>query len=126
LSRLIESDCTSHGKYRDVYLNQIRFWEELVNVSKQIILVPTKLRRVALSHALQRIVEEFLPSAIIHVPFNNSNHRVYNIQIEECFAFSTKDRAPLLICLEVVHFDVKQRYNFETIALEFLIFIVIY
>lgn len=103
----IASAFSSCDQYREMYLCQIRFWEALVKISKEIVAVPTKLRRMALSNALERVIEEYLPSAIIHVPFNNSNHRIFNIQVEECFAFSTKDRAPLLICLEVVHFDTK-------------------
>jgi len=40
------------------------------------------------------------------LPRLTSPLRVWAIHPEECFAFSTKDRAPFLICLEVVDYYV--------------------
>ena len=39
--------------------------------------------------------------------------RIYNIQTEECFAFSTRERAPIFVCLEVVDFGVSLKQSTE-------------
>ncbi|CAN0303129.1 unnamed protein product, partial [Discosporangium mesarthrocarpum] len=39
---------------------------------------------------------------IIHVPIGSLRHRVLAVQPLESFAFSTKERVPCFVCLEVV------------------------
>jgi hypothetical protein len=46
----------------------------------------------------------FLPASSIYVPIGNLKHRIWSIQLDECFTFSTKDRAPMFVCLEVVDY----------------------
>jgi hypothetical protein len=56
----------------------------------------------ALKHLLKK-VNERLPAAV-YVPFTNSSLRLYNvlnIVSDESRVFSTKERAPFYICLEI-------------------------
>lgn len=109
LGRVAEYTNPTMELFGEIYSGQLKFWNTLVDISKHIVSLPLLKRREALQEKLRCVVAEFLPSAVIHVPFNNYSHRVFNIHIEECFTFSTKTRAPLLICLEVVHFVAKPR-----------------
>jgi hypothetical protein len=110
-SDLVMSTNGQENVFRDLYKANGLFWMELISISRQIIQIDSMNRPAALKKLLSELCEKFLPSAVIHVPFHNTNNRIYGMHLDECFAFSTKDRAPLLICLEVVHFDGKKRYS---------------
>ena len=56
-------------------------------------------RNDCLRSMLQTCLPDFLPSASIYAPVGNTRHRIWAVHPEECFAFSTKSRAPILLCL---------------------------
>ncbi|RHY29960.1 hypothetical protein DYB32_004740 [Aphanomyces invadans] len=52
----------------------------------------------------------FFPTAsTIYLPIGDTMHRVKRVVIDECFPFSTKERVPYLVCVEVVDFAVPGR-----------------
>lgn len=86
------------------------FWESLSELSLFLGSLPRDIRTEELRSRLDPIRTRFLPSSTIYSPVTgNGHHRIFGIQIDECFAFSTKERAPLLICLEILEINPYQK-----------------
>ncbi|KAI9989916.1 hypothetical protein PInf_020211 [Phytophthora infestans] len=82
------------------------FVEALTDLADQLIPTPRPQRNVELRKGLAEIEEQMLPSDVIYLPIGNSYHRVKGIQIDECFTFSTKERVPYFLCVEVLDYSV--------------------
>ena len=41
-------------------------------------------------------------TSLLYIPLGNTQHTIMSILIDECFAFSTKERAPLFLCFEII------------------------
>ncbi|CAM9282162.1 unnamed protein product [Pylaiella littoralis] len=78
------------------------FVDELVKISMELVEVGKERRTEELRRRLREVQAQFLPSRAIYVPVGRRRHRVYRIAVEESFSFSTKDRAPYLVTLEVL------------------------
>lgn len=88
---------------------QLNFWNALINMTREIFMIPKNQRQLHLIQILKQINEEYLPSNIIHIPLGNTHHRVWKIHVEECFSFATKERTPVLLCFEVLYYKAPQR-----------------
>ncbi|KAG3157573.1 hypothetical protein PI124_g10596 [Phytophthora idaei] len=83
-----------------------KFVEALTDLAEQLIPTPRPQRNIELRKGLAEIEEQMLPSDVIYLPIGNSYHRVKGIQIDECFTFSTKERVPYFLCVEVLDYSV--------------------
>ncbi|TMW64317.1 hypothetical protein Poli38472_012939 [Pythium oligandrum] len=83
------------------------FVASLTDLADQLIHVPPSLRNQELREGLFSIHDSVLPSNVIYLPIGNSCHRIKSIQLEECFTFSTKERVPYFLCLEVIDYAVE-------------------
>ncbi|KAK1944762.1 Phosphatidylinositol 4-kinase [Phytophthora citrophthora] len=83
-----------------------KFVEALTDLAEQLISTPRPQRNVELRKGLAEIEEQMLPSDVIYLPIGNSYHRVKGIQVDECFTFSTKERVPYFLCVEVLDYSV--------------------
>lgn len=90
------------------YEENIKFWSSLCDISKKIIDIKVEDRKKRLQMMLEDEIGELLPSCCVFSPVGEDRHRIWSIVIEECFAFSTKSRAPVFLCLEVVDFGSKK------------------
>lgn len=86
------------------YSLSLHFWHEMVSISRTLGATPRPARQQELRRLVRGCVDSYLPSATVHVPFRNTQHRVWAVHADECFAFSSVDRAPVLLILEVVTF----------------------
>ena len=90
--------------------DNISFWSRLVEVTRALVNRRTKQERtVELQRQLLIWGGDLLPSVSIFVPVGNSRNIVWAIHTAECFAFSTKARVPIFICLEVVEYSKAKR-----------------
>jgi hypothetical protein len=88
----------------------IAFWESLSELSLFLGSVPRDIRTEELRNRIDPIQKRFLPSSTIYSPVTGTGqHRIFGIQIEESFAFSTKERAPMLICFEIIELSPNQK-----------------
>ncbi|POM80488.1 Atypical/PI3K/PI4K protein kinase, partial [Phytophthora palmivora] len=83
-----------------------KFVEALTDLAEQLIPTPRPQRNSELRKGLAEIEEQMLPSDVIYLPIGNSYHRVKGIQVDECFTFSTKERVPYFLCVEVLDYSV--------------------
>ncbi|KAL8020857.1 putative protein kinase-like domain superfamily, phosphatidylinositol kinase [Plasmopara halstedii] len=83
-----------------------KFVEALTDLADQLIPTPRAQRNDQLRRGLMDIEAQMLPSDVIYLPIGNSYHRVKGIRIEECFTFSTKERVPYFLCVEVLDYSV--------------------
>ncbi|CAI5735983.1 unnamed protein product [Hyaloperonospora brassicae] len=83
-----------------------RFVEALTDLAKQLIPIPRHRRNSKLRKELMAIHQRMLPSDVIYLPIGNSCHRVKGIRVDECFTFSTKERVPYFLCVEVLDYSV--------------------
>ncbi|KAF0690437.1 Aste57867_18169 [Aphanomyces stellatus] len=83
-----------------------RFVAELVDLSSNLRLVSRDrgARNTHLRAVLTDIQTTFLPSLSLFLPVGNPFHRIKKIHVNESFTFSTRERVPYLLCLEVVDF----------------------
>jgi hypothetical protein len=82
------------------------FVEALTDLAEQLIPTPRPQRNAALRKGLSEIERLMLPSDVIYLPIGNSCHRVKGIRVDECFTFSTKERVPYFLCVEVLDYSV--------------------
>ncbi|RLN58958.1 hypothetical protein BBJ28_00016456, partial [Nothophytophthora sp. Chile5] len=82
------------------------FVEALTDLAEQLIPTPLANRNVELRKGLSEIQEKLLPSEVLYLPIGNSFHRVKAIHVDECFTFSTKERVPYFLCVEVLDYSV--------------------
>jgi hypothetical protein len=94
----------------DAFKSTVSFWEDLVLISRELCPLPKEDRLVELRKKLAILNSSCLPSACVFAPVGHLQHRIWRIHVEESFAFSTKERAPLFLCLEVVDYDTALRY----------------
>jgi hypothetical protein len=87
------------------FRNNIDFWDKVVDISRLLGPIPGKQRNGELRAMLDALSSTDLPSNTTYVPVGETKHRIYSIHSAECFAFSTKDRAPMLLCIEIVPYD---------------------
>ncbi|CAB1096719.1 unnamed protein product [Ectocarpus sp. CCAP 1310/34] len=87
----------------------VEFVDELVKISTELAGVGKERRTEELKSRLREVQARFLPSRAIYIPLNRRRHRVYRIAVEESFSFSTKDRAPYLVTLEVLDSRLQQQ-----------------
>ncbi|EDK31559.2 phosphatidylinositol 3-kinase (macronuclear) [Tetrahymena thermophila SB210] len=98
-----ETEINGNGMEHDLnngFLSTIQFFNDLMDISDNLKFSDPKI--VSLRYELQKINQQ-LPAAV-YVPFfanNYRNHVVLNIVTEECKVFSTKERSPFYICLEL-------------------------
>ncbi|RLN63692.1 hypothetical protein BBP00_00003953 [Phytophthora kernoviae] len=83
-----------------------KFVEALTDLAEQLIPTPRPRRNSNLRKGLSEIHEKMLPSNVIYLPIGNSCHRVKGIHVDECFTFSTKERVPYFLCVEVLDYSV--------------------
>ncbi|TDH67963.1 hypothetical protein CCR75_005417 [Bremia lactucae] len=82
-----------------------KFVEALTDLAEKMIPTPRAERNKQLREGLTAIEAQMLPSDVIYLPIGNSYHRVKGIQIDECFTFSTKERVPYFLCVEVLDYS---------------------
>ncbi|CAM9315331.1 unnamed protein product, partial [Ectocarpus sp. 6 AP-2014] len=87
----------------------VEFVDELVKISTELAGMGKERRTEELKSRLREVQARFLPSRAIYIPLNRRRHRVYRIAVEESFSFSTKDRAPYLVTLEVLDSRLQQQ-----------------
>ncbi len=92
------------GEDGDLFGVLPRFLDALIVVSRDLMGVPRDRRNAILRVGLQDLGQRFLPSNLIYMPVGNPYHRVWRIHGPESFAFSTRERVPCLVCLEVVDY----------------------
>ncbi|CAI5744487.1 unnamed protein product [Peronospora destructor] len=82
------------------------FVEALTDLAEELIPIPRSQRNRELRKRLRCIDMQMLPSDVIYLPIGNPYHRVKRIWTEECFTFSTKERVPYFLCVEVLDYSV--------------------
>lgn len=97
------------GEHQTHFVHTLAFWDRLCALSLELIQFPRELRTPMLRRRLreEQLLDDYLPSATVYAPVSasaNPHHRLYNVHVDECFAFSTKERAPVFLCLEVVDY----------------------
>ena len=92
------------GTDGDVFGVLPAFIDSLINLAQDLMIVPRDKRDAALRSGLDDLSSRYLPSNLIYMPVGNPYHRVWRIHSVESFSFSTKERVPCLICLEVVDY----------------------
>ncbi|ETW08456.1 hypothetical protein H310_01036 [Aphanomyces invadans] len=93
-----------------------RFVSELVELSSALRVIPRDERNMHLRQVLTDIHTTFLPSLSLFVPVGNPFHRIKKIHVNECFTFSTRERVPYLLCLEVVDFFTYEKKPMDRFA----------
>mmetsp|Transcript_16105 Transcript_16105/g.22708 ORF Transcript_16105/g.22708 Transcript_16105/m.22708 type:complete len:842 (+) Transcript_16105:29-2554(+) len=91
------------------FQSNLYFIEALTRTSEELIEVPIGQRHAAMLAKLEKLNEFFFSSAarqhggsdVIYIPFGSSFYQVRSIYPLECITFSTKERVPMLVCLEV-------------------------
>ena len=84
----------------DNYWSCIKFWDDLIEISERLRFANPKI--ISLKADLGKINEK-LPAAG-YIPFVSDgirNYAVLNIVVSETKVFSTKERAPFYICIEI-------------------------
>ncbi|OQR92559.1 phosphatidylinositol kinase (PIK-J) [Thraustotheca clavata] len=87
-----------------LYLGTPLFVKALTDLADRLIPLPLVDRKDNLRQGLKEIEAALLPSSVIYLPIGDTFHRVKHIVAEESFAFSTKERVPYLMCVEVVDY----------------------
>ena len=88
----------------NAFTSTLLFWEHLATLSRDLVPFCKEDRKKELQQRIPEVKKRFLPSSCIYAPVGNQYHRVWSIVDDECFAFSTKSRAPMFVCLEVVDY----------------------
>ncbi|DBA01137.1 TPA: hypothetical protein N0F65_001765 [Lagenidium giganteum] len=89
---------------QQLYQRTLGFIDALTTLADDLIPKPLIDRNPSLREGLRTIEAQFLPSNVIYLPVGNRCHRVKAIHVDECFAFSTKERVPYLLCVEVIEY----------------------
>ncbi|KDO32738.1 hypothetical protein SPRG_02436 [Saprolegnia parasitica CBS 223.65] len=80
------------------------FINRLAGLSSSLRAIPRVFRNEQLREWLSELQSLYLPSLSLFVPVGNPFHRIKRIHISESFTFSTRERVPYLLCLEVVDY----------------------
>ncbi|CAD8152555.1 unnamed protein product [Paramecium pentaurelia] len=89
------------------FSSTINFWNDIIRISERLYLAYPQI--ISLKADLQRINQN-LPSSV-YIPFVKDqirNYVVLNIVASESKVFSTKERSPFYICLEIYRPDVEK------------------
>ncbi|CAD8155344.1 unnamed protein product [Paramecium octaurelia] len=89
------------------FSSTINFWNDIIRISERLYLAYPQI--ISLKADLQRINQN-LPSSV-YIPFVKEqirNYAVLNIVASETKVFSTKERSPFYICLEIYRPDVEK------------------
>ncbi|RYH31476.1 hypothetical protein EON65_02455, partial [archaeon] len=86
-----------------IFASLLDFWGEVANLSIYISTLSLPDRPVSLCENLTHLVQTYLPSPFLFIPTDPHSHRLYHIHVDECRAFRTGGRAPLLLVCEVVY-----------------------
>ncbi|CAD8063214.1 unnamed protein product [Paramecium sonneborni] len=89
------------------FLSTINFWNDIIRISERLYRAYPQI--ISLKADLQRINQN-LPSCV-YIPFVKDqirNYVILNIVASECKVFSTKERSPFYICLEIYRPDVEK------------------
>lgn len=89
--------------YVNAYLSTPQFINTLTDLSDEVMLQPTPEDKKRFLKQQLCTINKKLP-AQVYIPFVSSsmrNHAILNIVVEEAKIFQTKERAPLLLCIEV-------------------------
>lgn len=89
-----------------LYAQSPTFVKALTDLADWLIPKPLASRNEELRKGLMEIQRQLLPSDVIYMPIGNFYHRVKSILIDECFTFSTKERVPYFLCVEVLDYSV--------------------
>lgn len=89
-----------------LYAQSPTFVKALTDLADWLIPKPLASRNEELRKGLMEIQRQLLPSDVIYMPIGNFYHRVKSIMIDECFTFSTKERVPYFLCVEVLDYSV--------------------
>jgi hypothetical protein len=81
------------------------FIDALCQISRDLVAVPREKRAEEMQRRLRLVDEAYLPSMAVYVPVGNWRHRAFRIHWDESFVFSTKDRTPLLVTIEVIDYS---------------------
>ncbi|KAJ0398832.1 hypothetical protein P43SY_004963 [Pythium insidiosum] len=81
------------------------FVRSLTDLADRLIPTPLAQRNEELRRGLTEIHTSVLPSNVIYLPIGNPCHRVKAIQMYESFTFSTKERVPYFLCVEVIDYS---------------------
>lgn len=89
------------------FQHNITFWNEISDVAVSVFEESRnrKQRTNILRVKLCQVNSNYFPASCIYNPVDDTEHRINRIIEEESFAFSTKSRAPLFLCLEVIYQD---------------------
>ncbi|KDO35761.1 hypothetical protein SPRG_18902 [Saprolegnia parasitica CBS 223.65] len=87
-----------------LYLGTPQFVKALTDLADRLIPLPLADRKANLRQGLAEIEAALLPSSVVYLPIGDTFHRVKRILTDESFAFSTKERVPYLMCVEVVDY----------------------
>ncbi|GLE00787.1 hypothetical protein PINS_up009575 [Pythium insidiosum] len=125
-AKVLEGDDGAFVEYlqskREVMMNQARptegndeqaslynatpdFVRSLTELADRLIPTPLSQRNDELRRGLTEIHTSVLPSNVIYLPIGNPCHRVKAIQMYESFTFSTKERVPYFLCVEVIDYS---------------------
>lgn len=96
--------CRYQGTDDDMFGVLPRFLDALVLIARSLGSVPRERRTPNLRVSLRELGRRLLPSNLVYVPVGNPYNRVWRLHASESFAFSTKERVPCLVCLEVVDY----------------------
>ena len=83
------------------------FFDALLNMADNLFQFNKEQRTDELKRQLKKLEVEMLPSNSLYVPLQDFKHRVWRIVAEESIAISTKERVPMIVCLEVIDYDLQ-------------------
>jgi hypothetical protein len=91
------------------FQKSVSFWNDLIAISRNVGTIHPSLRTTTLRDLLNQFVaDNFYNSEVSEerpsVPLGSFKNKILSIKVDECFSFSTKDRAPLFICFEIVSY----------------------
>ncbi|TYZ61928.1 hypothetical protein PybrP1_001370 [[Pythium] brassicae (nom. inval.)] len=92
-----------------LYAQTPAFVGALTGLADELIAVPLAQRRDVLRAGLGDIQARVLPSDVLYLPVGNTHHRVKAIHVDECFTFSTKERVPYFLVVEVLEYSVQPK-----------------
>jgi hypothetical protein len=93
---------------KELFMHTPHFITALTDLADDLIPAALEDRNMLLRKGLAGVQARFLPSDVLYLPVCNPYHRVKKIHIDESFCFSTKERVPCLLVVEVVDYAFPQ------------------
>lgn len=94
-----------NSQQTSLYKQTPDFVSALTDLADHLIGVALPERTPALRTGLSMIQDQVLPSDVLYLPIGNTHHRVKAIHVDECFTFSTKERVPYFLVVEVLDYS---------------------